>query len=79
MTAALKILYERYHADEAIQTLDDLEDAALRREAVIVPGHPAWGTHKPAAWMLRLSGATLLQLFREGMYVYVVDPDAEEE
>jgi len=79
MTHALKILYERYHTDEKIQTLDDLEDAAIRREAVTVPGHEKWSTHKPAAWMLRLSGATLLQLFREGMYVYVNEPDAEEE
>ena len=53
-----------------IRTLKALAKAAENRKAVIVPRSGPFNTHIPAAVILNLQGAVILNLLRLGMYIY---------
>lgn len=60
------------HVEDETQVMNlaHLETLTEYKRAVVVPDHPAWRKPKPAAVMINLPGATLLKLFRMGMFLY---------
>lgn len=66
--------------EEAIQvttirlnTLEELNQAKLNKQSVVVPSHRAWNKPKPAAFLMELSGTLLILLFKTGIYIYNKD------
>ncbi len=55
---------------EIINDLYALSIAVDNKQSVYVPKSHAFLKPKPAAFIINLSGAILLRLFRTGMYVY---------
>lgn len=53
-----------------ISGLYELESMAKAKKAVVVPGSSGFEKPKPAAFIINLSGAVLLRLFRMGVYLY---------
>lgn len=55
---------------ERINDLENLWRAAKNKKAVVCPDLPAWKKPTPAAFMINLTGSTLLRLFDHGLYIY---------
>ena len=55
---------------KCITTLEELKQAADGKKAVFVPSMHCWEKPKPAAFLLELKGVVLIDLFKEGMFVY---------
>ena len=53
-----------------ISTLWQLQMAVKSKKAVIVPKSHCWARPIPAAFVIHQQGATLIQLFDLGMYIY---------
>ena len=53
-----------------IKTLEQLIAARDAKKAVVCNDFPVWSGHKPAAFMVNLSGEILCRLMRRGMWVY---------
>lgn len=55
-----------------IKTLQDLEKAVKDKRAVYCPKSicKPWNVSMPAAFAINLTGAMLLSLFRQGLYIY---------
>lgn len=53
-----------------IKTLEELRQATDEKRAVIVPKSHPWSKPRPAAVLLHQQGASILRLFRMGMYVF---------
>ncbi len=53
-----------------VKTLEDLHELAGAKRSVIVPKSHPWSKPRPAAVLLNQQGASLLTLFRMGMFVY---------
>ena len=54
-----------------ITTLKELRDLSNQHKSVYCPNTYAWRRPRPAAFMINLSGAILINLFESGMYEYV--------
>jgi hypothetical protein len=63
-----------------ISTLQQLYAASIDRRAVVVPGMQGWDKRMPAAFVIGMPGATILRMFKSGMYLYekkgTVDADS---
>ena len=57
-----------------VTTLRELAALTAAHRSIVVPTHDAYKKPTPAAWMMNLSGLTLLTLFVSGMYVYEKKP-----
>lgn len=53
-----------------ITTLEELRAAANLKIAVICPNSDAWKRPNPAAFVLRLQGSVIVDLFERGLYVF---------
>lgn len=59
------------HRGARVTTLDGLSYLASEKRAVFCPGSAgAWIMPRPAAWVIQLPGAMLLNMMSCGMYVY---------
>ena len=58
------------HCGARVTTLDGLAYLRSERKSVICPKHPAWNRPRPAAWIIQLPGAMLLNMMECGLYVY---------
>ena len=61
-------MHER--AGPRVTTLAELALLSEAKRSVICPKHPAWNRPRPAAWIIQLPGAMLLNMMECGMYVY---------
>jgi len=57
-------------AGARINTLEELDEAAKARRAVICMGNPCFGAPKPAAIAIHQQGPQILAAFRRGLYYY---------
>lgn len=70
----------RRHAGKRITSLGRLRDLAFAKRAVICPASPIFaGKPRPAAFMLNLSGGTLLRLMEKGLFLYATPSTAKKE
>lgn len=53
-----------------IFTLEQLQDCALQRKAVVAPSLPYMRKPRPAAFVINFQGPQLVRLFRAGLFVY---------
>jgi len=53
-----------------INGLEELQQAALNRRAVVIPHSWVWRKPKPAAVIINLPGSVLIRLFNMGIYLY---------
>jgi len=63
---------------ERIKDLGTLRLSAQMRLSVTVPDSPCWHKPTPAAFVLRLQGSVIHDLFKKGMYVYLTQKDKED-
>ena len=57
-------------AGPRVTTLAELALLSGAKRSVICPKYPAWNRPRPAAWIIQLPGAMLLNMMECGMYVY---------
>lgn len=60
------------HCGARVTTLEGLAYLRSERKSVICPTYPVWRFPKPrpAAWIIQLPGAMLLNMMECGLYVY---------
>lgn len=54
-----------------IETIEELEELATERRAVVVPSSCNYNRPKPAAVLLNMSAGQVLRYIRWGMYLYI--------
>lgn len=53
-----------------IKNIEELATAAKLKRAVVIPDVHPWRKPKPASVILHLPGAIILNLLRQGVYLY---------
>ena len=57
-----------------VRSLEELAALGAEKKCVFVPNARCFKRHMPAVFAMNLCGQVLLNLFREGMFVYVPAP-----
>jgi hypothetical protein len=57
-------------APTQIRDLSELSYAVAMKQSVHCPSTHCWNRPRPAAFVINLSGAILVRLFRAGMFIY---------
>lgn len=57
-------------AGNRIYSLMDLSEAVKNKQAVVIPELWLWRKPRPAAFVINLSGAIILNMINKGMFIY---------
>lgn len=64
---------------ERIYSLEMLYILSRNKKSVILKNIRCFGNHKPAAFMINMSGSQILKIIESGLYVYIPHQKGESK